>query len=679
MAKAINSYLPNTLPPLTEQNPTVLRLGDWRRGLNTVRKNVGLRLDELADVLNLKYFATPYGIGLTSREGVVRQTASAVAPYAIKDLGFYQDASGNQYIMAVCNSKLYQVNPSTFTATLVGSLESSRGRGVQMANKWLIADGGHLKYWDGTTFSVCWDDGSYSFDWRTASPAGSVGLYAGNITRAGGKITAPIFAAGTIPHATAEVYLSKTGAPTGTITVKCYAADGTTALGSYTMDCTGLTTSPLKFTCPLTAASGQALTVASGVVRYIVVEFSGGDSSNTVNVHYASAASGGTWLTYNASWSAVDTAKNPDFAFASALPPKSSMLEVFANRLWINDRTAGRLNWLWYSQLNNPFNWTGTSIAGYLIMDVGLEITALKSYYTNLFVHFGTGRKAVYVVDGTTPSTFTASLAVPGAGAINADCAWSLQNDFLFLDTAGLVSIRQWKASGNLEGALRSGPVSNILVPSVAASTSFGGVCYHELQAWVSVAQDYLLVYDGQIDAWTKYQFGLGTGVAPTAIQEINGETWVGDSAGHLWKQSVAAPVYYDGPAGGLAAYPQYMRTGFLDFGTLRRKRAGWANAVANSRFGGVYDLMLYVDSIFTPQDSVPVSMAMDEDVTLDEATMTLNDATFSLNGLASSLMEQEINIEFTTLAVGIENISTTGYPIVIHGVSLDAALLPRI
>lgn len=127
-----------------------------------------------------------------------------------------------------------------------------------------------------------------------------ISLYSGSTTRAGQTWTAD----GSIINKL-RFDLKKTGTPTGTVTASLYAtsagAPTGAALTSGTIDVGELTTTFADVLIPLQVP----YTTTAATVYAVVVEFSGGDASNTLDVGADNSAptDAGTGYTYNGTWS----------------------------------------------------------------------------------------------------------------------------------------------------------------------------------------------------------------------------------------------------------------------------------------------------------------------------------------------------------------------------------------
>ena len=175
---------------------------------------------------------------------------------------------------------------------------------------------------------------------------------------------------------------------------------------------------------------------------------------------------------------------------------------------------------------------------------------------------------------------------------------------------------------------------------------------------------------------WSKYQFELGTSVTVTALWEKDGDTYLGDSAGNVWKYDLKDPQYADGSTEYTAN--TYFKTKLEDFGTELVKRLRYVNVKGRSRLGGSYDIKIYSQFSETAAITISVTLPPDEDLTVDEATMDVDDAVFAIDNTGANLKLHRAPLEGQTFMIGVENIDLNSGPMLFHSVKLVAALLSR-
>ena len=489
-----------------------VQFGDISGGLCTVRRGLELADNELDDILNFKYVRTDK-VAAQLREGLTRLTTTE-AGSPLVDLGFYVDASGDTHTLGVYNSDLATLSDGAWSK--VADLAGTRGRMVQFADKMIVADGSYLKQFDGTSLELCYDHGGTMLS-STEGYSSATKLYTGSVTRAGQKFTTPSWDSGyTVPSTKATFWLSKVGNPTGTLVCKVRTVSGDTEVAtSATMTADDLQTGGQEETFTLTSSTDLEPSTA----YYVVIEYSdaGSSVSHCVQVHYTTdTAASGNYATYNGSWS--DVSGDCYLKFYPALPPKASMLAVRYNRLLCDNQSTGQRNWFHESNVNDPNQWSGTG-ASYLICEQGTEITCIKNYYDVLLIHLGgEGYKSVLKYAGSSLSAGAVSTVMRGVAAINQDVAHNIGNDFVFLSDSGVISLGTWEAYGDLEQAIVSDKVADLVNENVSTSR-FAGFCVSEQQYWLEYGESTgkVLVFDNKLKVWTQYRFGLA-GFQPTNL-----------------------------------------------------------------------------------------------------------------------------------------------------------------
>jgi hypothetical protein len=656
----------------SQRNTASIIFDDMSGGLCTVRHGLELKLNELEEILNMKYVRTDK-VAAILREGLKKQTTTAAAGYAIKDLGLYVDASANEYILGVYNSTLAKIASGGWTA--IATLAGTRGRMIQFANKMIIADGSYLKQFNGTALNLCYDHGNPILD-SIAGYASSTKLYTGSVTRAGHKFTTPSWDAGyTIPPTKATFWLSKVGTPTGTLICRVRkVSDDSVIATSATMTATDLESAGQEETFDLTASANMA----TGTAYYITIEYSdaGSDVSNCIQVHYTSGTTAsGNYVTFNVTYS--DVAGDCYLKFYPGLPPKASMLEVRYNRLYCDDKTTGQENWLHASNVNDPNQWSGTGTY-YIICEQGTEITCIKNFYDVLLIHMGgDGYKSVLRLTGTAPGETAIAILVNGVAAVNPDCACNIGNDFLFLSDSGVISLGAWQSYGDLEQSIVSDKVANLVNANVSTAR-FGGMCTTEQQYWQEYGESggMFLVFDAELRIWTQYRFELGSGVLPTCFAEWGGDTYVGDAAGHLWKMDIKTPIYYDGVI--TNEYPACIKFAWSDFNTNLQKHFRFINSQVYSRLGATYSLKLYKDLAADAFWEKSIGVPFAPDLLTVDATMLTSDADFPTGAANSTYKTYRPNFRCKSVQIGIEDINPSTSPVLIQRATLDGAITGR-
>lgn len=554
---------------------------------------------ELVDILNFKYESTPDGVKLRQREGLAKLSTVAAAGGAIKDIGYYVSEAGTGYTVIVADSDLSYLNAGAFTK--IGDLSSTRGRLAVFSNKLIVADSKVLKYWDATTFGILQDleggvlddlTGNYERVSLSYDP-----LFATEDTLAGQKVTFATWAGAALTASVnkATFYLAKVGTPPGTMACRIYAADGTTLLGTSTaITANSLLTTPafIEF------SFATAVTVSPNTAYYIVVAYSdaGSDVSNCVRLYFYTAdqttgkqvhcsgffasKKGITW-TDAASWDSV-------YSIGGGLAPFGDFVVNYKNRLWANDNRFP--NRLYFSNVNDPFDWSTTDAAGYIICDGSYQIVGLAALNDILLIFMDKPRRTLKLT-GTSPSDFSITPLIEGISTVTQDTIIPVEDDIIFIDKQGIFSARKLEEGDTIEAGLISKPINGLILP-YCTSSLFSGKLVADRQYWVCYLTNNILVFDAELGIYTKYVFSLGTSVNPTAFGTVDGVTYVGDSAGHLWKMDLSSPVWQDGTNN----YTLYFKTGMEYLGTNFVKQAVLVDAFVYAGSSGTFKVDLYKD-----------------------------------------------------------------------------------
>jgi hypothetical protein len=163
-----------------------------------------------------------------------------------------------------------------------------------------------------------------------------VSLYSGSTTFAAQQFQAPpsqTYVTG-VQFGAGRLYLSKTGSPTGTVTVTLRADSGSNTPGTTlatvaTFDASTLGTGAnIEWEIP----AGTSLTL--GAKYWLVINYGGGNSTNTVNVHRASdsltglysatSTNGTTWTTSSTSWFSIGARFRYLYSYSLGFPYTSA-------------------------------------------------------------------------------------------------------------------------------------------------------------------------------------------------------------------------------------------------------------------------------------------------------------------------------------------------------------------
>lgn len=576
-----------SLKPSTQKRPGTLNWNDFSGGLNADHAAYPLALaeNELPDILNYKYIRHGNLVKLKSRDGCTKQSTGGAAGAAIKDIFLFSTNAGVDYYVVVADSDLKYLNGSN-SFTKIDDLSSTRGRMCQFNDKLIIADGGVLKSWNGSTFAELTDTTANSttlttYTTNTAAMGGSA--FFSTYNRYAQYFTTPGWGTGTRTLTSITFRLSKFASPTGNITAKVYAADGTTVLATSgtTLDSSTVASTATNYSFTF------SLALNASTSYYFAILFSGGDADNYINIYidpYGSIP--GLKYYFTTEWIGSATTS---LAITASLAPKSPAATFVIhkqNRIYCND--VLNPNWLWYCNANDPNDWSTTNGGGYIIFDGHYQLTGAHVYNDEIYV-FASNPRAVYKLSGDSPDEYTVQLMWKGVTAISQDVIQDVGSDLIFTDVRGIMSLRLLAETGDIEKSCISiNKVNNTYV--LPYSSQISAKTINDNQYWLSTTGNYVIAYDQELGIWTRYQFELGDGVTPTAFGVALGWTFMGCSDGHLYFFNYS----YDQDNG--TDFSLVAKTNWHDFGVLFDKDARFIDSVVVSANQETYDLEIYIN-----------------------------------------------------------------------------------
>lgn len=547
-------------------------------GINKASTPRQLELGEMVECLNFKYnddgkLVTRPGLTLqttTTTDGAVTHFSAATLSVgaslfdsAIFDSTTFSgtDQAFSSVIMVTDDdNKVYYLDGTSLETigTLADALTTPKT--VSFGGYVIIFDGSYLKYWDGATLALCYDDGesvsARMYDALDNTDNSSRSLYSGATTMAGSQFTTPSWTTGLKVPCTSVIFmLSKAGSPTGTATCKLYNSTHETLLAtSSAVDVTTLGTSAGEVQFDFTSQYGL-----SGATTYIVVvEYTGGDSGNYVKVHYDSAHSlGGEWYYASATWNGPGETNCPLMAVKPGLPPRSSFGTVWNDRLLIADyETPGLVR---YSNVNAPFDWSSEDGGGYIgIIDssgTSFPIGGMATIFGDLLVIGKYDTPYIVKISGTEPSDYAQSVMIQTISTAPDQIAIT-PNDVWVVNKNGVFSIRGVVEYGELRAYHPGEPVQNIITQHL---TDDDFCAYNPIDGQLLIVMSgygTILVchtrrpveFSGMVRyPWTEYKF---KSITPTAMAYVLGDFYVGDSGGNIYKlnsallDNGAQPVY---------------------------------------------------------------------------------------------------------------------------------------
>jgi hypothetical protein len=617
-------------------------LTDLTGGLITARAANNLPNNAFRNIRNFKYTKTG---DLETREGT-GQVTNSQAGAEIKSIAYYN----SQYIIATADT-LYYLDGSDDPVSL-GSVDAAPFF-VEFNDKLIVCDSGRTKYLDsdliygfiGAEGSELITNGTMEADanWTAVGTPSSEGRSA--IQSHAGSYSWNVITDAADEGVKGDTFTTETGMAYKVI-AWLYHSSGT---NSYT----------IKARCGddsgfITVASGKS----GGASSWSKLEYSYKETGGGSNAYFQITADNATVEFY------VD-----DVSVAEVDGPKSTCGVVRASRLFLtgdSDYTSR----VWYSNVNDPDDFTTTREAGYIDVDDGDggETKVLSLLADTIIIAKHGERRTVHRLDGLIPDEFTVSPVATDLGVEDIDQLVNIGNDVYLSNIEGLISLNAFVASKDFAVANISRNIQDVWNDYFDSNTY---VAYFpkDSQVWVkfnSLSDVY--VYDIILKAWTKYRFAFTSG----NFRHINNVMHIADTSGDLYK--LDDTVFQDDGVD----YTMFVRSGYIDFGTWRTKLIKWLQPLGYTRLGASGNIKTYKND----ESGHATSSAFD--ATVQPYTVSSLDATlveemdFPVAGIAESMSTSPIrlNYRFKNFSWAFENISLEYGPLIIKGVNLQVAVL---
>lgn len=516
------------------------------QGLNTVLPANFLGADELVEAQNFKFNAA--GV-LETREGLTCVTSNACGA-AIKTICKIPIGSNTYILLVDADYKLYKctgsaptLDPGSAVATLEGDTQI-----VPFNSYAVLLDGSFIKLYNGSTVTLAYDSGTGSRGFQSSNTCGVDAdaarqkLYTGYKTRAAALITTASWTTGyTIPILNMDIWLSKSGSPTGTITAYVWDAStgATVATSSSTISAADLTTTAIKksFTFASTSALGR------NTAYYFGVQFTDGDSDNYVYAHGSAVASGGTTYYYDGSWHAVGTASML-LGFGPNVPPKGKFGDTKDARLFVSG-DPNYPGYVWFSQVNTALDWSTSNSAGYVSAvddDANsFAVGAIKAHYGDLYVIGTATQPYICKLTGSSPADFALPPLFQQCYSTPRGCL-SIINDVWFISGDSVYSLSGVQVYGDVRASDIGFNISD-KIKTYWTTACFSAFNPKDGQVLIKLASyDKILVAHTRIPLqdrmgrttypWTEYVL---KDLTATAFANIDGTLYIGCSDGHLY------------------------------------------------------------------------------------------------------------------------------------------------
>jgi len=553
----------------------------------------------------------------------------------------------------------------------------------------VVLDGGYAKYIDpaaGHAYGVLYDVAGYCLSWIAGDDDGAWALHAGGNTRAGCQTQLADWGPGTIPLMKVKARLSKTGSPTGNAQAKVFDTAGNQLAASAALDVSTLgssaTTVELEIASPHQAAAGETVRV--------VIEYTGGDAANRVNLHHHNVSAGGVGVTYNGAWSGVDTAKEPLLACGAGLPPMAAWGVVQHSRLhlgggeWADAEDAAKYH---YCAAMDPFNWGSREYQGGDAGWIGVQradgapINGMVRFFDAVVVSKGGEEqdRSIHLITGSTPGKDGDLACRPvfnQEGAVSGRALAPAGNNVFYLDEHGLWGVEGVEGFGDARKFNRGRDVVNLIQDHAGDGAV---ACFDrtlDLYLLQLVGMDDTLVYHPSAGQWVTWSFTFG---APACLAHFDTVTYLG-AGGHLYRLDDAV-VGYDGAYGSIQGTEFYslLWGPAMDFGAQELdKHVKGLTWNIGARFGAAGSIMFRRDKakVKDPALTLDINVPMDDDVTWRELdSLTWQDWTYPFAGDGHRLNVHPINFNAQLVQVGLR-LDPGGAPAYLGPIKLKYAIL---
>uniref|UniRef100_A0A6H1ZT48 Uncharacterized protein n=1 Tax=viral metagenome TaxID=1070528 RepID=A0A6H1ZT48_9ZZZZ len=458
----------------------------WPLGLNTAIQSFEIAKKELAEAINIKINS---GGQLETRPAINKHTSTAITGKAIKFIARCPIGATNYELLVDEDDKLYYINSGT--PTQIGSALEDEAYIFPYKGAAVICDGSYLKYIDGvSSIKMAYDDGTgtngYQFNNSDGADSGSTALGNGTNTRLAYKFTSQAWDAGyTIPPTTATFKLSKTGSPTGNATLYIRkTADGSSIASKTFIDVSTLTTTATEYSISFVAADISSQ-MSPSIGYYCSLEYSGGDGSNYVKVHYTTVSTSGHSSVYAGSWT-DSSVQDPIASLRPGRPPKAKFGVVWKNRPILGG-DPDNPGYIWYGNLTY-LDWSTANGGG----NVGLvdsdsnnfPVGGIEAVFGDLFVFGKQSQPCIAKLTGSSPSDYSLPLLLQQVWSTHKTLK-GVVNDLWYTSEDGVGALTGVEIYGDLRTTLISDPVDDRIKDYWNTSNTIAAYYPRDGQYWV--------------------------------------------------------------------------------------------------------------------------------------------------------------------------------------------------
>jgi len=546
----------------------------------------------------------------------------------------------------------------------------------------LILDGHYLKYWDGTTFGLCYDKSGYLVDNSSVGTTSHADMVASN-AMVTVSFAVPAFdpiasGANSIPWYSVDMDLSTPGIkPVGYVRgVVCSAAGTVLYASTNTVAMAGLTSTAVTHTFSF----GGVGTCSTGVTYRVGVQFIGtASAAQMVRVSTGPVGTGLCWVYDGAAWTSR-AGMVPVGVIRPGLPPKGRVGVGWQRRIFV---APHRSQYLHYDHAGDIFDWsTAGAFNHYLFDQDSGNIVGLVVFAKDIIVIFRGGKdasgnqlhKSVWRLQGDTATAMSTFFIVDGISAIGYKACCGGGNNIYFMDDDRIYRLFTTDRYGDASLGLIDGDVEPLIEGNVGSNSllTYDTKMGH-LYVWADggasgVALDYYLTYDVFLGIWWKTDFA---GISEGTLFSANGEFY-----------QATTKLYRMG--GGL----------YLDDATLPTT-AFWTKFYFMGSPFQLKRVEAFLVDVFTATGgSITVTACRDLDVgghtswthtigiaglLWDEALMVWSDALWPWDyKIGSMLTIKDRKFRFTNLMVRLDDAVYTTQPVYINGIYVEAQLQGR-
>ena len=645
--------LGNSIATRPQPKPETIRYGLWSDGLITEYQPEQMKLTQLYECLNL--IVVGPGV-LRTRDGVALVSSGCTGDVVQCD---DINVGGTWYtIISDTDHKLYR-NISG-TATAIATLEGE-ARFCGFMGLLIIFDGSYIKSWNGTTVSILYDDGigattPYQVNKRTATPTTNKPLGNGTVTAVELSFTSQAWDTGyTIPPTTVYAQLYKVGTPTGTITAKLKTAGGTEmASKAISTTVASLTTAASGEEYEAIFTSADITTPMSPSTSYkIVLEYSGGDVSNYVNVK------------------AVD-ASTPMLSLKPGRPPKASFGLVHEDRLHtIQGLTGTEPSRHDYCDAGNQLDWSTPNGGGYNYAvdqsSTNYPISGMASWNTDLWF-FGSPRQPFLGKQtGATPSAWAIIKTMQKVSGDYRSIVVTADN-IIFAHPSGVDMVSAVQESSDIAAEsqadnIRSEIQKYFTSAAVAGYDPTWGIYLLKMAGTDDVyainTRAKAVKYSGRKGSYyspaTRIRYAFSG--SPTHFGHGDGFMLIGTDDGKVYKADKTTVL----DAGVEATYKFITAASPTVFGEAQAYRIGYK---IFGEYGGACNIKFYRDYSRVSFFELPFVLPIDSSLLTAELDDILTSEADFYASPEKYFDRDDINFNFRNLQIGIEDINPNGKPI---------------